>query len=111
MALPIYVRTVVTQTGDIVAGAEFEVIVEATGLDVDFIYSDRNGTAVISSPYFSDGDGLIEFYVAVGTYRVQVTGGSGSFTERYIPLVGTSATTDKGVAVLQKVIPRCYISY
>ena len=93
----IYQRVVQDNTGAIQPNVTYEVKNENTGADLT-IYSDRNGTIVKSPPHTADSNGLIEFYMnPADLFRVAVTGGSGSFTERYIEAVQLqeSATDDE----------------
>ena len=90
----IYQRTAVTNAGDIIPGAEYTVVNERTGLSLD-IFSSRAGAAK-SSPYFSDDDGLIQFWTDPGElFRVLATGPSGTYTDRYVEAFQlTESTTD-----------------
>jgi hypothetical protein len=90
MALPIFQRTVVTDTGDVVSGAEIKVEVEATGLDAD-IFSDREGNTPLDNPFLTDVDGFAQFFVAPGEYRVIATGPTGTITWNFNALVGSMA--------------------
>ena len=78
----IYEKFAVTDAGDVIPGAEYTVINENTGTALT-IYSSRTGAAK-SPPYFADASGLIQFYVdPITTFRVAVTGPTGTFTSRY----------------------------
>ena len=84
MSLPIYQRVAVTDTGDVIPGAEYTVIYENTGVAAP-IYSDRTGATLLSAPYFADSVGTIQFFIAAGTtFRVAASGGVGTYTDRYI---------------------------
>lgn len=86
----IYQRVAVTDAGDIIPGAEYTVVDEGTGLDLT-IYSSRAGASK-SPPYFADSNGVIQFYIDPGlTYRVTASGGSGTYTDRYILSVLTGS--------------------
>ena len=91
MSLPIWQRTITTETGDIVPGAEVEVVNEATGLPAD-IFSDREGSTERSNPFFATSNGFAQFYAAPGEYRITATGPSGSQTWRWNVLAGTAST-------------------
>ena len=91
MSLPIWQRTITTESGDIVPGAEVEVVNEATGLPAD-IFSDREGSTERSNPFFATSNGFAQFYAAPGEYRITATGPSGSQTWRWNVLPGTAAT-------------------
>lgn len=97
MALPNWQRTITTTTGDVVPGAEVEVVDEATGLTAD-LYTSRAGTSAKSNPFFADSSGFAEFYADPGEYRITATGAAGSQTWRYEVLAGTAAlmTNDTG---------------
>lgn len=78
----IFERFAVTDSGDVIPGAEYTVVNESTGTDLT-IYSSREGASK-SPPYFADSSGLMQFYVDAGTtFRVVVTGPTGSFASRY----------------------------
>ena len=85
MTLPIYQRVAQNDAGDVIPGAEYTVVNEATGLDYP-IFSDRAGTVSKGAgPYFADAQGVIQFYIQSGiTFRVEATGGVGTYTDRYI---------------------------
>jgi len=84
MSVPIYQRTATTGAGDIIPNAEYTVINEGTGTG-QTIYSNRAGTTVKSPPYYADGTGLIQFYIAPGvTFRVAATDGVNTYTDRYV---------------------------
>ena len=84
MSLPIYQRVAVTDAGDVIPGAEYTVINENTGVAAP-IYSDRAGATLLTAPYFADGAGTIQFFIAQGTtFRVAASGGVGTYTDRYV---------------------------
>jgi hypothetical protein len=84
MSLPIYQRVAVTDTGDVIPGAEYTVINENTGV-AQPIYSDRTGATLLTPPYFADSAGTIQFFIAQGTtFRVAASGGVGTYTDRYV---------------------------
>ena len=84
MSLPIYQRVAVTDTGDVIPGAEYTVINENTGVAAP-IYSDRTGATLLTAPYFADSAGTIQFFIAQGTtFRVAASGGVGTYTDRYV---------------------------
>ena len=101
MALPIWQRTITTEAGDVIPGAEVEVVNEATGLAAD-IFSNRAGTTPRSNPFFTGADGFAQFYVAPGEYRITATGPTGSITWRWNVLTGDAAlmTNNTGSATL-----------
>jgi hypothetical protein len=78
----IFERFALTDTGDTIPGAEYTVVNEITGTALT-IFSSREGAAK-SPPYFADSTGLIQFWVNAGTtFRVAVTGPTGTFTSRW----------------------------
>lgn len=84
MARPIYQRVAVTDAGDVIPGAEYTVTNENTGTE-QTIYDARSGGSVISQPAFADANGVIQFWTEPGvTYRVEATGGVGTYTDRYV---------------------------
>jgi len=89
MALPNWQRTIQTESGDVVPGAEVTVVLEATGLTAD-IFSDRAGDTAKSNPFFTGNDGFAEFYASPGEYRITAEGPAGTRTWRYEVLVGTA---------------------
>ena len=101
MALPIWQRTITTESGDVIPGAEVEVVNEATGLAAD-IFSNRAGTTPLTNPFFTGADGFAQFFVAPGEYRITATGPTGSITWRFNVLTGDAAlmTNNTGGATL-----------
>jgi hypothetical protein len=94
MSLPIYQRVAVTDAGDVIPGAEYTVINENTGVAAP-IYSDRTGATLLTSPYFANSVGVIQFYIAQGTtYRVAASGGVGTYTDRYVYGVSSAVFVD-----------------
>jgi hypothetical protein len=104
MALPIFQRTVVTATGDIIAGAEVTVVNEVTGQNA-VLFSNRAGTTSKSNPFFTGSDGFAQFYVAPGKYRVTATGTGGTVTWRWVDLPREAATTAQAIAGTANVVP------
>jgi hypothetical protein len=82
MTLSVFQSSVVNNSGDVQAGAEIEVVNEATGLPAD-LYSTRAG-AVTTNPMFADADGFFRFYTDAGEYRITATSGVFSKTFRYV---------------------------
>jgi hypothetical protein len=98
MSKPVWQRTIVTNTGDIVAGAEITVIDENTGVYPAGIYSDRAGTVPIpEGTLFADSEGFVRFYADPGEYRVTAAGVPGSITWRYQALPGDAVFKTVGV--------------
>ena len=98
MSLPIYQRVAVTNMGDVIPGAEVTVVNESTGL-TQTVYSNRAGTTALTQPFFADSNGLIQFYIPAGvTVRVTATGGSGSYTDRYVQALHLTESSSDATA-------------
>lgn len=82
MTLSVFQATITDQSGDVQAGAEVEVVNEATGLPAT-LYSTRGGAAT-TNPMFADADGFAQFYTEQGEYRITATSGVFSKTWRYV---------------------------
>jgi len=82
MTLSVFQATITDQSGDVQAGAEVEVVNEATGLPAT-LYSTRGGAAT-TNPMFADADGFAQFYTDPGEYRITATSGVFSKTWRYV---------------------------
>ena len=95
MALPIFQRTVVTNSGNIIPNAEVVVTDEGTGLPIA-LFADRAGTVVLSNPFFTGSDALVRFYAAPGEYRVTASGSQGQATWRYVQIIDTQDITTIG---------------
>lgn len=94
MALAIWQRTIVDDTGSIKPGASVEVRDENAGLALAVIYSDRAGTLVKANPFTADAStAFADFFAPGGAYKITVTLGSFSIVWRYVP-VGTGAERD-----------------
>lgn len=93
MALAIFQSTAVDDAGNVLPNATVEVRSEAPGLPFAQIYSDRAGTINPGNPFNADSDGAFEFYVAGGTYSIEVTSGATTRTFRYVA-IGTAAEYD-----------------
>jgi len=98
MALPVWQATVTDDTGDVLPGAQIDVVIESTGTDAT-LFSNRAGTTSLSNPFFADSEGFAQFYTDAGAYRITATasGGGTTRTWRYVSLfdfdanVGTAA--------------------
>ena len=98
MALPVWQATVTDDTGDVLPGAQIDVVIESTGTDAT-LFSNRAGTTSLSNPFFADSEGFAQFYTEPGAYRITATasGGGTTRTWRYVSLfdfdanVGTAA--------------------
>ena len=100
MALPIWQRTITDNQGNVIPGAEVEVVNEATGLAAD-IFSNRAGTTPRTNPFFTGADGFAQFFVAPGEYRITATGPTGSITWRFNVLTGDAALRNVGTGAFQ----------
>lgn len=81
MALAVWQRTIVDDTGAVQSGASVRVELEGGGLAS--LFSDRAGTMGISNPFLSDSNGFAQFFVDGGAYKITVTKGSFSQELRY----------------------------
>ena len=98
MTSPVWQATVTDDTGDVLPGAQIDVVIESTGTDAT-LFSNRAGTTSLSNPFFADSEGFAQFYTEPGAYRITATasGGGTTRTWRYVSLfdfdanVGTAA--------------------
>jgi len=98
MTSPVWQATVTDDTGDVLPGAQIDVVIESTGTDAT-LFSNRAGTTSLSNPFFADSEGFAQFYTDPGAYRITATasGGGTTRTWRYVSLfdfdanVGTAA--------------------
>jgi len=98
MTSPVWQATVTDDTGDVLPGAQIDVVIESTGTDAT-LFSNRAGTTSLSNPFFADSEGFAQFYTDAGAYRITATasGGGTTRTWRYVSLfdfdanVGTAA--------------------
>jgi hypothetical protein len=81
MTRGVWQRNIVTNEGDVIAGAQIDVVSEATGLPVT-LYSDRTGGSNIGNPAFADPNGFIQFYTDPARIRVTASGVAGTQTFR-----------------------------
>src|SRR5690554_4837412 len=104
MANAIWQATITDQSGNVLPGAEVEVINEATGLSAP-LFTTRTGTAK-SNPFFADANGFAQFYAAPGLYRITATSaGTGTtMTWRNVRLVDV-ATNAEAIAGTAGVLP------
>lgn len=92
MALPIFQRTVVDNSGNIQPNAQISVFSEATGLPVE-VFADRNGSDSLGSVFFVGSSALVRFYAPPGEYRIQADGQSGQINWRFVQLIDTQDIT------------------
>ena len=91
MARSIWQASIVSETGDIFAGAQVDIVSESTGLPVN-LYDSRTGGTNIGNPVFADADGFVEAYTDPDRIRVVATSGAFSRTWRNIQLVSSGPT-------------------
>lgn len=92
--------TIQNETGDIIPGAEIEVILESSGLAAT-IYSGRTGGA-LANPFFADANGFAQFYADSDEYRVIATDGGSGFTNTWrYEEVGSILSTEETAARVQ----------
>lgn len=80
--------------GNVIVGPNVEVRRESDNALVS-LFSDRAGATPRGNPFVGGGDGLIDFHVAGGAYKITITKGSFSRTLRYVA-IGTYAELDIG---------------
>jgi hypothetical protein len=95
MALPIFQRTVVNATGDIIPNAQVTVR-EAGTQTLATIYQDEGGLTQKSNPFITDSSGLARFYAAPQVVDVAVTAASGAISWIDIQLIDTQDITTIG---------------
>jgi hypothetical protein len=93
MAAPYFQRTVVNSQGDVQAGASVEVRNEANN-ELAAIYTDRALTSAKANPFTTDENGLADFFVARGEYKITATAGGGSIIWRYVQMLDTAFFVD-----------------
>lgn len=104
MANAVWQATITDQSGNVLPGAEVEVVNEATGLSAP-LFATRTGTSK-SNPFFADANGFAQFYAAPGLYRITATSaGTGTtITWRNVRLVDV-ATNAEALAGAAGVLP------
>jgi hypothetical protein len=100
MTNSIWQATIQNDSGDIISGAQIDVVDENTGLPA-LIYSSRAGAA-LTNPFFATAEGFAQFYAAAGEYRITATntGTSEAQTWRYERL-GDAGAKDTGTGATQ----------
>jgi hypothetical protein len=83
MSLPIFQRTIVNESGDVVNGASVEVRRESDGA-LALIYSNRQGTVIQANPVITGTDGLCRFYAPAGEYQITATIGGQQIIWRWV---------------------------
>lgn len=71
MANSAWQATIQDSSGNIVVGAEVQVLFESSGIPAT-IYSDRAGTPLVN-PFLTGSTGFAQFYAPAGNYRVVAT--------------------------------------
>lgn len=79
MANSAWQATIQDNSGNIVEGAEVQVLFESSGTPAT-IYSDRAGTPLVN-PFLTGSTGFAQFYAPAGNYRVVAT--KGAFTNTW----------------------------
>ena len=93
MTLSVWQRTIVTDTGDIISGADVEVREgDASGPLAD-LFADPDGNTALSNPVTSDAEGFVQFYLAGGTYYIEASGAGASLAWENVP-IGTTQSRD-----------------
>lgn len=90
MALNVWQRHIVTNTGKVIPDAEVEVFEAGTVTNAD-LFSDKGGNTALTNPFNAgptDGqpEGFARFYVAPGRYDIKVTGGGDTITWEDVPV-------------------------
>lgn len=93
MALSVFQRTIVTETGAVIGGASVEVREGDSAGPLATLYADRDGTTTLSNPATADAEGLIRFYAPGGRYYILASGGGASIAWEDVPL-GTAQYHD-----------------
>lgn len=94
MALPIFQRTIVDDTGDVIPLAQVEVRLESTNA-LATLYSDRAGTTALANPFNASSEGLAVFFAEAGEYSITATGSGNTVTWRYVALSPVPGSTLK----------------
>jgi hypothetical protein len=93
MPLPIFQRTIVTQSGDVLPGASVEVRRESDNALVQ-LYADRAGTVLLANPTTADDDGFVQFFTESSNYRITATSSEGTVVWRYVDIGSADVRTD-----------------
>lgn len=93
MALGVWQRSIVDESGNVQSTASIEVRSEAAGQPLVSLYSDRDGLSALGNPFNADNDGFARFYCTGGAYRITVTKGAFSREWRHVP-IGLAAEGD-----------------
>ena len=93
MALSVFQRTIVTDTGDVISGADLEVREGDSTGPLATIYSDADGTTELPNPFSADSEGFARFYAAGGAYWIQASGAGATLVWEDVQL-GTAQSKD-----------------
>ena len=77
MALPVFQRSVVTDTGNIIPNAQVTVTDTATG-GIVTLFADADGNTGLANPFNATSEGFARFYATPGVYNVTATGSQGT---------------------------------
>jgi hypothetical protein len=86
MAAPIFQRTIVDSNGNVEIGASVEVRNEANN-ELAPIFVDRDLTVAKANPFTTDENGLAQFFVAGGEYKVTATKEENVIVWRYVQMI------------------------
>lgn len=92
MALAHFQRAIVDGAGNLKPGTVCTIVNEATG-GLAAIKSNRAGSSSKTNPVTIGSDGILDFYVAGGAYRITGVNGDFSFDWRYVG-IGTAQEAD-----------------
>jgi hypothetical protein len=92
MALAHFQRAITDDAGNLQPGTVVTVTNEATG-SLAALKSNRAGDSSHSNPITVPSDGILDFYVVGGAYRIAGVNGDFSFDWRYVP-IGTAQEAD-----------------
>ncbi|MFW6156754.1 MAG: hypothetical protein ACOC7J_05495 [Armatimonadota bacterium] len=93
----VFQRHIVTDTGDVISGADVTVRIDDENGDLATLYSDESLDTEISNPTESDSEGFVQFYVSGGLYWIKAEGAGATITWENVQL-GTAQRRDTGTA-------------
>jgi hypothetical protein len=89
MALPVFQRSVVTDTGNIIPNAQVTVTDTATG-GIVTLFADSGGSTGLSNPFNATSEGFARFYANPGVYNVTATGAQGTIQWTDVHLIDSA---------------------
>jgi hypothetical protein len=89
MALPVFQRSVVTDTGNIIPNAQVTVTDTATG-GIVTLFADAGGNTGLANPFNATSEGFARFYANPGVYNVTATGAQGTIQWTDVHLIDTA---------------------